>query len=1021
MWTTMDIAPYADVRTWDAPRDIGLRWEEPRAIQGVELVFTEDADIPDPSSVRLEYWANHWPSQRPEGRDTGGMGWMPNDDWWNGRWQPADTDVEVEGRTMNFRFRPLAEVEVPEATDYSVTFRVAMQLRLVFDGPVPPLERLSAYSLSRWRDVQLVVRWGCGAPPLAEVPTVEAYNGALVDVTPLADGNGMRLAVRCADCGEGESPDRTIVTLRTADGGVSFRPDEVVGGEPTFVQRYGILITDAAADVPWEEFRARLAGRPKTVYERVFDQAEQSLSAAIAAMPDPQPLYFAVGCAGARQKFRLDPDGNIALPRNFIDQVPGRDTGRMLWDGTLVYRFGVPDQIPRRRLQDGYLPILHSLWRDGDVSIEATALATPLEQSILAGRLEGDDTICLLQRFEVTNHGAERVTFGLPIETHTDSGQEMLVQDDDGFAAETERGRRFRFLAEAAGGDVGLVDGRAFFSATLEPGARSHLTLKVPFVTISFEREFAALRAKGFDREREEVAAYWASRVADGCEIRTPERNLNDFHKAHLTHMLITDDRIPGSDCIATRVGSFHYGNFSNESCMIISDLDRRGYTEEARLRLETFLRYQGTVGLPGNFRSQDGIFYGSGGYEHGDYNQHHGWVLWCMGEHYRYTRDEDWLAHAAPGILKGCDWVIREREATKRFDEQGHRVLEYGFLPAGSLEDVRDYYYWLSTNCFTYRGLKSCADALADAGHPEAERLQREAEAYRQDLLRGFTEQAIRCPVVRLRNGTAVQHFPSRLYLRGRDLGWIRETLEGAIHLVACEVLDPLGPEATDIIQDYEDNLYIGGTYGYALEDFERDWFSLGGFSMQPNLLWGPVPYLRRDEVKHYLRAYFNSFASAYRPDVQMLTEHPLPRLGACAGDHFKTSDEAQSTNWLRMMFLREQGNDLYVGQGIPRAWMEDGNEVGIARAVTWFGETSFSIVPEPSDGRITMTLRPPRRNPPARMFVRLRHPDGLAAQRALINGVPSVTLDREKEWVVLGPSVDEELIIVAEYPARS
>ena len=35
------------------------------------------------------------------------------------------------------------------------------------------------------------------------------------------------------------------------------------------------------------------------------------------------------------------------------------------------------------------------------------------------------------------------------------------------------------------------------------------------------------------------------------------------------------------------------------------------------------------------------------------------------MAEHYRFTRDEAWLRHAAPGIVAGRDWIIRETART--------------------------------------------------------------------------------------------------------------------------------------------------------------------------------------------------------------------------------------------------------------------------------------------------------------------------------------------------------------------
>ena len=44
---------------------------------------------------------------------------------------------------------------------------------------------------------------------------------------------------------------------------------------------------------------------------------------------------------------------------------------------------------------------------------------------------------------------------------------------------------------------------------------------------------------------------------------------------------------------------------------------------------------------------------------------------------------------------------------------EPHSRGWERGFLAAGALEDVDVYFYWLSTNALTWRGLNSAAEAL--------------------------------------------------------------------------------------------------------------------------------------------------------------------------------------------------------------------------------------------------------------------------------------------------------------------
>ena len=368
--------------------------------------------------------------------------------------------------------------------------------------------------------------------------------------------------------------------------------------------------------------------------------------------------------------------------------------------------------------------------------------------------------------------------------------------------------------------------------------------------------------------------------LMEGClpMMVTPEPMINDFYRAHLSHLLLNTDREVGAkNRRVARVGTFSYGAFSNESCMMVSDLDRRGYHQQAEEALETWLHHQGTVGLPGDFSTKDGQFYGAGGYEDGGYNQHHGFVLWCLGEHYWYTRDAEWLKRVAPKIVKACDWIINERKRTVVAAEKSRiRAIERGLLPAGCLEDIKDWRFWLSTNVYSWWGMQNAAAALADVGLPDGKCILKASAAYREDILRAFTEAMQRSPVVRLRDGSWIPHIPPEVHRRGRTFGWITETLEGAIHMIRTGLIEPDGRMATWIIKDFEDNLYISEQYGYNItgDEFERYWFSRGGISMQANLLCNPIPYLLRDEPRHFLRAYFNAFAVSYWPDTRMMTE---------------------------------------------------------------------------------------------------------------------------------------------------
>jgi hypothetical protein len=630
--------------------------------------------------------------------------------------------------------------------------------------------------------------------------------------------------------------------------------------------------------------------------------------------------------------------------------------------------------------------------------------------------MQGDDPTILLARITLTNTSgaAKRVNLKLGSRCEVEEGLEE--RDGSVFAANYEP-HRVRYFVDTAGkGMLKSENGGLSYGIELEESGSHNIYFKIPFITLTEEKEYELARNIDYETELAKVRKFWHDRVSTGTQITTPNEALNNFYRAHLTHMLITDDREVGSDRYASRVGTFPYGVYPNESCMCISDLSRRGYKKEAEERLELLVHYQSTVALPGNFTNIDGLYYGAGGYECGGYNQHHGWVLWCLGEHYWYHRDREWLNRVAPSIVKACDWIINQRGNTKRLDENGEKVLEYGFLPAGALEDVQEYCYWLSTNVYTWWGLKNAADALADINHPDGERLVREAEQCKEDLLRGYKESMIYSPVVKLLDGTYVPHVPPRLYRRGRGFGWIRETLEGAIHLVRCGIFDPWDEISTWIVKDFEDNLYISDRYGYSVDNFERDWFSLGGFSMQSNLLCHPVPYILRDEPKHFLRGYLNAFTSVFYPDICALVEHALPTLADNNGVWFKPSDEAQSAFWLRLMLIYEHGDELNLAMATPRKWLEHGKSIKLSRAVTHFGDMGYEIHSEAENGKIAMNLEPPTRNAPEAINVRFRHPQEKPMKKVIVNGQEWFDFDRKKELIKLGKTI-KETEIVAQY----
>ncbi len=168
----------------------------------------------------------------------------------------------------------------------------------------------------------------------------------------------------------------------------------------------------------------------------------------------------------------------------------------------------------------------------------------------------------------------------------------------------------------------------------------------------------------------------------------------------------------------------------------------------------------------------------------------------------------------------------------------------------------------------------------------------------------------------------------------------------------------------------------------------------------MQACLLFQVEPWLYRDDVKHALRGLFNAEAASYFPTVRMNTEHALPQLDDWRGDQFKSSDEANSSGWLRQLFVREEDDQtLLLGQAVPRDWLRSGQSAGIERAATWFGPASVRYT-----GRgdvIEARIEGPTRNPPKVLRVRFRDPSERSIKSVLLNGKPWEKF--AGEWVEL------------------
>ncbi|MDO8588240.1 MAG: hypothetical protein Q7T82_14525 [Armatimonadota bacterium] len=1014
---------------------VQIEWRHPRDVYLVEALF--EGHAPRPDDVTLQYWYHVWP-------DNGGGGWMRVDDPFNGRFVTAAVEADYSPYMLQFRLKPLEKTENEKIEKTGFDCRRTYKIRLRFAAPARVSE-LRCFTDSNWKSAEVKITHGNFAKEKWN-GRFEARNARIVSAS-YPDKSTALVKLEYADNPDRLSPDRGRIVVRE-DASVfhdfSFFIDDVLRDGGIFVRNLDVFISDATGNV---QFGAKPAGVwDATVTDTVSRMPEQTFERAMKEMPLKPPREAHLGLPNLRQEITVHANGELCVDWHSL-RGPGQDRDRSTalerrgeW---MQRRYAVAitedpsDPLKRdevtRALEQGYLPVIESQAQTGDIVFKQAVFATALDPHIVKAALalprpppapmgkdkraadfglgaKGDETVVGFARIEIENRGKTEQTAYYWIKP---TPMVPMRLDPDGFLildAPTK---------DSAGKDLiptwGQIDANGKgelvylknyaregaeardlirYTVRLAPGEKRAIFLKVPYIEQMTPAEIARLKALEWSKSYRQVKGLWKKRLASALDqYEVPEKALMELYRANLWHVLMTTDRDVPTGLYEHGAATFGYPIYVNETVDVLRSLEMRGEYEEARRLFEPFIVSQGEKGLPGNFKSAEGLIYAAAPREHDHYtaqgyNMHHGFGLWTAAEHYFWTRDQDYLRAVAPNLIAACDWITRERKATMVMNPDGTKPIEYGLAPAGDLEDVAEYLYWYATNGYYYLGMKTAADALAEIRHPEAARIAADAKAYAEDIMTSLHESVATTPVVRLLDGTYIPYVPPRAYaLTDLKEGWIREALYPSLHLVDCGLIGPRDTIAAWMLDDLEDRIYMSRESGYGLKDPKSEFFTFGGFTLQPNLLDSPIAYLERGQTAMFQRAFFNIYAASVYSDMRCFAEW-VPNFGQGGGPLYKTPDECKFVQWMRQMLVMEVGNELHIGAGIPLEWMRDGKVVELKNAATYFGPMSLKITSSVAKGSIAAEMDLPTRNPAESVTVFLRHPEGKKMKSVTVNG---------------------------------
>jgi hypothetical protein len=1002
--------------------NLGVEWDEPREFSEVRFVLEKPLSG---ESVHAEYWVSSWPPPRGRG------GWTEVDTPWKGEWRQIRGSLRQEQGATLISFDPLSPDENAKARnrpEYTPRFRRALKLRLRFEaGEAPLVTKLQVMGASRWNVRDVRVETGCEGKPKSAF-TAGIYNGRIVQQNP----DSLRLLYLEHPP---DSNDRSMLTLAAGEFKFGIALDDLIRHKGIYVRDAATFIGDGAAGETFQSYLA--AGRLQRgmdIHSQVTNAGEQSLERAMSEMPRltmrgrsgrHSQRYVPVGFFGNREKYGVEFNGNLIISKHGA-KLFQEELEHTLWkDDTISFRIGTGavsdfrerENAARQHVLDDYQPVVLTEWSNEGVTYREEAFATLLGAPLDHEKIRGDEPSVLLVKLTASNETAAPahsvVWFHVgPAEKLRLRGELLEgISDENGAYAAP----RLRAALHASAGQFQVTDlpaqadytGQgARWESTLQPGRSAEFYFRIAFRTFTGDADMQRVATVDYAGAREKVVTYWSRITSGGMSIRVPDEAFNRFYRSVLQHILLSVQRDPKTGLYMDPCGTYDYNMFANETDMQVRLLDMRGLHEFAGLFVEPMIALQGSKPFPGNFRQTDAILHGvrvdaDHDYTHSGYNLNHGWTLWTLAEHYLFTRDKAWLEAHLPKMLKAADWIVSERQGTMRNDADGQKVWEYGLLPAGQLEDNEEWQYWFAVNAYGYRGLRAAAEAVAEIDPAQGRRLAEEAAKYRTDIRTAALRSLAAAPVARLRDGTWVPSMPSRTNLHGRDYGWIRNILYGPHVLVDCGIFSPQEPFTSWVLHDMEDNLFMSDE---SFSTAEQDWFSRGGITLQPNLVNTPVTYLQLDEIPQALRAFYNTFAVSYYPDVNAFTEW-APSYGKSGGPFFKTSDEAGFLTWLRMLLVREDGDKLYLDSGAPKNWFRPGRTIEVRDAATFFGRIGFRIDSHAETGFVDASVDVPAGFRAKELLLRVRHPEGKKISRVEVDGAPWTRFD-EREFISLPAS---------------
>jgi len=489
------------------------------------------------------------------------------------------------------------------------------------------------------------------------------------------------------------------------------------------------------------------------------------------------------------------------------------------------------------------------------------------------------------------------------------------------------------------------------------------------------------LLGRSFDAGLARMQEVWRQLAGPISRFRTPDPVLNRIYQKAMLDGYFLTKRWNGRWIVFDSVS--YRCQWDDASTKWFYALDLLGDHTTAERLLDTVFARQGQR-KPAGTRTREGCFSDVTNIERDGsdaaWASCNGWALWAMAEHARLTGHRPWLDQHKPQILAGCRWILRERAFSTASPTNPCAGLLFGKFVCdmpnnGAVSGVG---YFAYTDAISYLGLQSTARLLADQGHAEGKELLQEAEAYRQDIVAAVDRLTDRAQ--------DPWYVPWMLHVPRHQARYFYDVC-GPINLAYGGVVPREDERIAQVIGWIVDRTHHGSLEAAAAGVDQPD---EGAMFYSQDLA---ITLLELGRVEDFLRIFYTLLAAN-------ISHETLTTCEWMGNTQPHVHSIASLIRMLRTLLVQERDGALFLLQGTPRRWLEDGEELHLREAPTWYGPLSLRCTSRLKEGRVDLTLNAPQKLGAVPVRLRLRLPNGFHLQSARVGDTP---VEVQGEWLLL------------------